>query len=109
MYLDCPIYHLIYLVFIINHYILYYSPLNYSAIQGARHTYGQAVGKNIANPTAMFFCASKMLRHVNLHDYARLVQTAVEKVLANGKVKTRDLGGYASTTDFTKAVIEQLG
>lgn len=75
---------------------------------GARHTYGQAVGKNIANPTAMLFCASKMLRHVNLHDYAHLVQTAVEKVIASGKVRTRDQGGYASTTDFTKAVIEQL-
>lgn len=75
---------------------------------GARHTYGQAVGKNIANPTAMLFCAAKMLRHVNLHDYAHLVQTAVEKVIASGKVRTRDQGGYASTTDFTKAVIEQL-
>ena len=75
---------------------------------GARHTYGQAVGKNIANPTAMLFCASKMLRHVNLHDYAHLVQTAVEKVIAAGKTRTRDQGGYASTTDFTKAVIEQL-
>lgn len=75
---------------------------------GARHTYGQAVGKNIANPTAMLFCASKMLRHVNLHDYAHLVQTAVEKVIATGKVRTRDQGGYSSTTDFTTAVIEQL-
>lgn len=75
---------------------------------GARHTYGQAVGKNIANPTAMLLCAAKMLHHVNLHDYAHLVQTAVEKVIAEGKVRTRDLKGYASTTDFTKAVIEQL-
>lgn len=75
---------------------------------GARHTYGQAVGKNIANPTAMLFCASKMLRHVNLHDYAHLVQTAVEKVIASEKVRTRDQGGYASTTDFTRAVIDQL-
>lgn len=75
---------------------------------GARHTYGQAVGKNIANPTAMLFCASKMLRHVNLHDYAHLVQTAVERVIASGKVRTRDQGGYASTTDFTKAVMEHL-
>lgn len=75
---------------------------------GARHTYGQAVGKNIANPTAMLFCASKMLRHVNLQDYAQLIQTTVEKVIASGKVRTRDQGGYASTTDFTKAVIEQL-
>lgn len=75
---------------------------------GARHTYGQASGKNIANPTAMLFCASKMLRHVNLHDHAHLVQTAVEKVIESGKVRTRDQGGYSSTSDFTMAVIENL-
>lgn len=77
-------------------------------LQGARHAYGQAVGKNIANPTAMLLCASNLLKHVNLHDHARLVQNAVETVLANGKIKTRDLGGYASTTDFTRAVIANL-
>ncbi len=75
---------------------------------GARHTFGEAVGKNIANPTAMLLCAVKMLRHVNLHEYANLISQAVEKVLESGKVRTRDLGGYASTTDFTNAVIANL-
>lgn len=75
---------------------------------GARHTYGQAVGKNIANPTALLFCASKMLRHVNLHSYADKVQSAVESVIEAGKIRTRDQGGYASTSDYTKAVIENL-
>lgn len=75
---------------------------------GARHTFGEATGKNIANPTAMFLCAAQMLRHVNLHYYATLVKDAVEKVIKSGKVRTRDLGGYASTTDFTAAVIQNL-
>ncbi|KAH7982079.1 hypothetical protein HPB52_002874 [Rhipicephalus sanguineus] len=75
---------------------------------GARHTFGEATGKNIANPTAMFLCAAQMLRHVNLHYYATLVKDAVEKVIKSGKVRTRDLGGYASTTEFTSAVIQNL-
>ena len=75
---------------------------------GARHTFGEAVGKNIANPTAMLLCSIKMLRHVNLHEYANQIQTALEKVLESGKVRTRDLGGYASNTDFTQAVIGNM-
>ena len=75
---------------------------------GARHTFGEAVGKNIANPTAMLLCAVKMLRHVNLQDYSRRLEEALETVLKEGKVKTRDLGGYAMTSDFTRAVISSL-
>ncbi|RWS30510.1 putative isocitrate dehydrogenase [NAD] subunit beta-like protein [Leptotrombidium deliense] len=75
---------------------------------GARHTFGEAVGKNIANPTAMLLCAAKMLRHVNLPDYSKRLTDALETVIASGKAKTRDLGGYASTTDFTRSVISAL-
>ncbi|KAI2802748.1 hypothetical protein RDWZM_001038 [Blomia tropicalis] len=75
---------------------------------GARHTFGEAVGKNIANPTAMLLCSVKLLRHVNLHDYANLIQRALERVIEGGKVRTRDIGGYASTTDFTHAIIANL-
>ncbi|XP_022669955.1 probable isocitrate dehydrogenase [NAD] subunit beta, mitochondrial isoform X2 [Varroa jacobsoni] len=75
---------------------------------GSRHTFGGGAGKNVANPTAMLLCAAKMLHHVNLHYYAIQIRDAVEKVIKGGKVRTRDLGGYASTTDFLGAVISQL-
>jgi len=75
---------------------------------GARHAYGQAIGKNIANPTAMLLCAASMLKHVNLDDPSRRIQQAVQRVIKEGKVKTRDLGGYALSTDYTKAVIDNL-
>ncbi|UYV60216.1 IDH3B, partial [Cordylochernes scorpioides] len=52
---------------------------------GARHSFSEAVGKNIANPTAMMLCASKMLAHVNLHNHAQLIREAVEKVILEGK------------------------
>ena len=75
---------------------------------GSRHTFGGGAGKNVANPTAMLLCAAKMLHHMNLHYYAIQIRDAVEKVIKSGKVRTRDLGGYASTTDFLGAVIAHL-
>ncbi|KAI1294949.1 putative isocitrate dehydrogenase [NAD] subunit beta, mitochondrial [Halotydeus destructor] len=75
---------------------------------GARHTFGEAAGKGIANPTAMFFCAASMLEHINFDEDARRLRNAVEHVLATGKTRTRDLGGFASTSEFTRAVISSL-
>lgn len=86
---------------------------SYSAEQvvyepGARHTFSEAVGKNVANPTAMLLCASKMLRHINLTNYSQQIYTAIQNVLKAGKVRTKDLGGNASMSEFTKAVINNL-
>lgn len=77
-------------------------------IQGARHTYSEAVGKNVANPTAMILCAVKLLRHVNLKRYSEQLKDALNRVLNDGKVLTKDLGGQSSTTEFTAAVISCL-
>lgn len=76
--------------------------------QGARHTFGEAAGKDIANPTAMVLCAAKMLRHVNLFEDSARLTDALNLVLSKGKTRTRDLGGYATTTDFTRAVIGNM-
>ncbi|XP_014220030.1 isocitrate dehydrogenase [NAD] subunit beta, mitochondrial [Copidosoma floridanum] len=75
---------------------------------GARHTYSEAVGKNLANPTAMLLCSVKLLNHLNLKPYADLIRDAVNRVLSDGKCRTKDLGGQNSTTDFTHAVIQNL-
>ncbi|XP_038045404.1 isocitrate dehydrogenase [NAD] subunit beta, mitochondrial-like [Patiria miniata] len=75
---------------------------------GARHTFSQAVGRNIANPTAMLLCAANMLKHLHLDSHAKLIQTAVESVLKAGKVRTQDMGGYATTSEFTNAVMNNL-
>lgn len=77
-------------------------------MQGARHTFAEAVGKNIANPTAMLLCASKMLRHINLLHYSQQIYSAINNVLKAGKVRTKDLGGNATTNEFTTAVIMNL-
>jgi isocitrate dehydrogenase (NAD+) len=75
---------------------------------GARHTYAEAVGKNLANPTAILLCAAEMLNHVNLQYHGRMIFNAVEKVLKGGKVRTKDVGGQSSTREFTIAVINAL-
>ncbi|KAB0395052.1 hypothetical protein E2I00_020035, partial [Balaenoptera physalus] len=71
---------------------------------GARHPFAQAVGRNIANPTAMLLSASNMLRHLNLEHHSNTIADAVKKVIKVGKVRTRDMGGYSTTTDFIKSV-----
>ncbi|XP_004318039.1 isocitrate dehydrogenase [NAD] subunit beta, mitochondrial isoform X1 [Delphinus delphis] len=75
---------------------------------GARHPFAQAVGRNIANPTAMLLSASNMLRHLNLEHHSNTIADAVKKVIKVGKVRTRDMGGYSTTTDFIKSVIGHL-
>ncbi|KAF5292432.1 hypothetical protein FQA39_LY13979 [Lamprigera yunnana] len=75
---------------------------------GARHTFAEAVGKNLANPTAMFLCSANMLHHVNLPLYSEMIKNAVNKVLRDGKVRTKDVGGQSSTKDFTFAVINSI-
>jgi isocitrate dehydrogenase (NAD+) len=75
---------------------------------GARHSFGEAVGKNVANPTAMLFCAANLLDHASLNFYGKIIRESVYRVLKAGKVKTQDLGGYATTKQFTNAVIQNL-
>ena len=65
-------------------------------------------GRNVANPTAILLASAKMLQHLGLNEEAIKVKTAVNKVLADQKVRTRDLGGFASTTQFTQAVVNNL-
>lgn len=66
------------------------------------------MGKNVANPTAMLLCGAKMLRHVNLPTYSEMITNAVNKVLKDGKVRTKDLGGQSTTQDYTRAVIANI-
>ncbi|OAY68807.1 Isocitrate dehydrogenase (NAD) catalytic subunit 5, mitochondrial [Ananas comosus] len=65
-------------------------------------------GKNLANPTALLLSAVMMLRHLQLNDKADKIHNAVLKTIAEGKYRTADLGGNSSTTDFTKAICDNL-
>jgi isocitrate dehydrogenase (NAD+) len=65
-------------------------------------------GKNMANPTALLLSALLMLDHLGETTAAQSIRRALERVLATGAVRTRDLGGTATTAEFTTAVCEAL-
>jgi isocitrate dehydrogenase (NAD+) len=65
-------------------------------------------GKGVANPTALLMSGIMMLRHINETEAARNIERALQQVYNNGKHLTRDVGGTATTDEFTRAVIEQL-
>jgi isocitrate dehydrogenase (NAD+) len=60
-------------------------------------------GKNFANPTALLLSAVMMLRHIDEGPAAERIMAALGHVLVSG-VRTRDLGGTASTFEFADAV-----
>ena len=65
-------------------------------------------GKNMANPTALLLSALLMLEHIAEHETADRIRSGLYKVLGEGKVRTHDMGGGASTTDFTAAVCSAI-
>jgi isocitrate dehydrogenase (NAD+) len=83
---------------------------------GDRHAIFEAVhgtapdiaGKGMANPTALMQSAALMLAHIREREAAEKLQGAVERVYAEGRHLTRDVGGAAGTREFTEAVIAAM-
>lgn len=65
-------------------------------------------GRGVANPTALMMSAVMMLDWLGLPEEARRFEGALNKVYGEGKVRTGDLGGSATTREFTDAVIAAL-
>ena len=65
-------------------------------------------GQDKANPTALLQSAVLMLDHLGETEAAKKIQTAIEKVYAEGKSLTRDVGGTSGTRAFAEAVIAVL-
>lgn len=83
--------------------------LNGLALMEAVHgTAPDIAGKNKANPTALLLSAVMMLRHLGMVSHADRIQKACLDVIAEGKFRTGDLGGKATTTQFTGAICEKL-
>ena len=64
--------------------------------------------KNLANPTALLLSGLMLLDHIGERERSEKIRGALAAVLTAGQVRTRDLGGTASTTDFTDALCEQI-
>ncbi len=65
-------------------------------------------GKGIANPLATIFSAAMMLDHLGLGEAARRMEAAVQQVLAEGRLRTPDLGGSSSTGEVVQAVSDLI-
>jgi len=64
--------------------------------------------QNLANPTALLLSALMMLEHIGERQAAERIRGALGRVLAAGAVRTHDLGGTASTTEFTDAICRDI-
>ncbi|MCC6446376.1 MAG: isocitrate dehydrogenase (NAD(+)) [Armatimonadetes bacterium] len=77
----------------------------FEAVHGSAPT---IAGQNKANPLAVILSAVMMLRHIGEQEAARRVEAGVYRVAFEGRYLTRDLGGTASTSDITQAIIDAL-
>lgn len=77
----------------------------YEAVYGAGH---EMVVKDTANPLPLVMPAVELLRDLGEGAAADRIVAAVEGVLTEGKVRTADIGGTATTTQFTDAIVSRL-
>lgn len=65
-------------------------------------------GKRIANPIGQIWSGAMMLRHLGVEEAATAVERAIEETLAEGKVRTPDIGGKSSTEELGVAIAEAI-
>jgi isocitrate dehydrogenase (NAD+) len=82
----------------------------YSVYEAIHGTAPDIAGQNKANPTSLLLSAVMMLRDKNIEDFknADRIEKAIKKTLKEGLYVTGDLGGTATTSQFTNAVIANL-
>jgi isocitrate dehydrogenase (NAD+) len=64
--------------------------------------------RNCANPTAMIQSSCWMLNHLGLNEYAEKITASVDKVIADKRIRTPDVGGTGKTSEFCEAVLSNL-
>jgi len=82
--------------------------VNGAIFEAVHGTAPDIAGKNVANPGALVLAACMLLEHIRDHERAGRVRHALETTIREGKTVTRDLGGTASTDQFTDAIIAKL-
>ena len=65
-------------------------------------------GKGVANPSALMLAGAMMLDHLGESDRATRLRAAIEQTIVVDNIRTRDLGGTATTKDFGRAVSQRL-
>ena len=81
---------------------------NAAIFEAVHGTAPDLAGKNVANPGALVLAACLMMEHLGNPAVAKTVRMAFEDTLKEGRTLTRDLGGTATTDEFTDAVISKF-
>jgi isocitrate dehydrogenase (NAD+) len=82
--------------------------INGAIFEAVHGTAPDLAGKGVANPGAVVLAACMLLDHVGDSPRATRIRGALETTIREGKTVTRDLGGTATTDQFTDAVIAKL-
>jgi isocitrate dehydrogenase (NAD+) len=80
----------------------------YAVFEAVHGSAPDIAGQNKANPTAILLSAVLMLRHLGERDAADRIERAIHKAYQEGKTLTADVGGSATTTEFTDALLRAL-
>jgi len=81
---------------------------NLALFEAAHGSAPMIAGKGIANPTGVILSAAWMLDYIGLSAESKSIVTAVRRVLGEGKVLPQDMGGSATTQEYTEALISTL-
>lgn len=81
---------------------------DYALFEAVHGSAPDIAGKHIANPTALLLSACLLLDHTNHNDIAEQIRTAIQHVLKNTTIRTPDIGGTATTEEYTQAIIRAL-
>jgi isocitrate dehydrogenase (NAD+) len=76
--------------------------------KGTRNSGKGIAGLNTANPSGMLFAAAYMLQYIGLEAHSHVIKTAIVNTIVNHNVRTADMGGLATTTEFMKQVLEEI-
>ncbi len=79
-----------------------------SMFEAVHGTAPDIAGKGLANPTALMRAAGMMLDHMGMTEKARQLNGAIDEVLRQGEAVTGDLGGKATTEEYTAALVEVI-
>jgi len=82
--------------------------VNGAIFEAVHGTAPDIAGRGIANPGALLLAACMLLEHIGDTARAKAIRRAFEATIREGKTTTRDLGGSASTDQFTDAIIAKL-
>jgi len=80
----------------------------YAVFEAVHGSAPDLAGKGLANPTALILSASMMLHHLGEEDAGTRIERAVHSVYRKGEIRTRDVGGTATTEEITSAFIGEM-